>query len=321
MNGSGGTSRGHAAAPAYASRLGNWDRRASVRTKPLPVLDERAWTTVPFFPPELVPALAHPLVAERGAAAASRILVQALHTYLHFTVVLEQVAVMPVTTAVASGRDGADLPRAMRADAFKITTDEAWHAQFCFDFAGQVTDLTGVVPVMPADPSFVRGLAVVRDGVDPSLRSLVDVFFAIVSETLVSSLLSGIPNDTRLPDGVRALVADHAEDEGRHHAYFRTLLTWLWPQLTPGERRAMGTVVPDLVDAFLAPDAAAAALALADAGLPPAAVRRVVHDCYGTAGPRDPIATAAQATVRAFREVGALADAATRDAFEAHGLL
>lgn len=309
-----------AARERYDSKFVHWDRRSSVRTKPARILAEGERSML-FFPPELVPALAHPVVEQRGPATAHRLLVQALYTYLHFTVVLEQMAVMPVTGRIALGQAGVELPAGMQADAFNITTDEAWHAQFCFDFIGQVADGLGVPVVTPEQPQFIRRLDELRERFEPATRPLVDLFFATVSETLLSSILLELPNDQRLPRSVRALVMDHAEDEGRHHAYFRAFLRFVWPQLGERERLAIGPRIPDLIEAFLRPDVVAVGMALRDAGLDEREVATVVDECYRSVPAVDPVVFASRATVRSFREVGALDDPATYEAFASRRLV
>src|SRR4051794_5810131 len=112
----------------YRSQFDNWERRASVRTKPRRTLDADGPIDT-YFPPELAPAALHPLVVSRGPAAVRRFLVHALFQYLHFTTELESTAVIPVSIRLGRGACGLDLPREMRRDAYKITTDEAWHAQ------------------------------------------------------------------------------------------------------------------------------------------------------------------------------------------------
>jgi hypothetical protein len=306
------------AAVTYHSRFDNWDDRASVRTKPRRTM-AAGNPDLPFFPPESVPALAHPLVIAHGPDTARRILVHSLYQYLHFTTVLEQTAVLPVTTSIAMNGGGLELPVRMRADAFKITTDEAWHAQFCYEFILDVAKVTAVAPDATVTPDLVRRLAVIRAGFPPGDAALVDLVFAVVSETLVSGLLSDIPKDRRLPTPVRALVADHAADEGRHHAYFRDVLTRLWPQLSAAQRRLVGPRIPDFVHAFLDPDIPAARAILLSSGVPPRAVTDIVADSYQWPPARD-IRRAARATVRCFRDVGALDDPATAAAFDAAGL-
>ncbi|MGE5828221.1 MAG: diiron oxygenase [Micromonosporaceae bacterium] len=306
-----------AAVAAYRSSFDRWDRRASVRVKPRRTLADGA-PGRPYFPPELVPAASHPLVVHSGPDAVDRVLVHRLYQYLFFTSELEQVAVMPVTMRLC--RLGSQLPAQMREDAFKITTDEAWHAQFSHDLMAQVHKGTGVAPRLPTTPQFADRLDQVSAGLDLGRRDIEATAFAIVSETLISTILVDVPRDLRLPRAVRELVADHAEDEGRHHAYFRALLDLFWPALSPAVRRRIGPVLPDLIRLFLEPDYRGIGFALFDLGLSDAQVAQVLAESYPAERVDAEIAAAAQATVRYFGEVGALDEPATADAFLAAGL-
>jgi hypothetical protein len=269
----------------------------------------------------MVPVMDHQLVRRHAAKPIEVLLIHRLYQYLHFTAELEAVAVIPVTTSLSLGRSGLDVPVAMRADAFKITTDEAWHAQFSYDLVHQVRDETNVIPRLPRTPQFVQKLDLVRDTIGPGLDGLCDLLFATVSETLISSLLSDIPKDIRVRSTVREVVADHAEDEGKHHSYFRSLLTFLWPAMTQRERRLIGPVVPKLIQLFLEPDYTAVAHSLLDVGVPAREVEQVLTESYPSEVVARDIALAARSTVRYFADVGALGDPATHDAFLTAGML
>jgi para-aminobenzoate N-oxygenase AurF len=307
------------AAAEYDSRFGNWDIRASVRRRPRRLLG-RPPSSVLYFPPALVPVAGHPLVAGLGQAAVRRLLVQRLYQYLHFTTELEELAVMPVVAKISRGRVGLELPVAMREDAFKIATDEAWHAQFSYDLMRQVVDETGVVCRLPELPQFVERLDAIRNRLDPDVRGTESLLFAIVSETLISSILADIPRDDRLPTAVRQLVGDHAEDEGRHHAYFRTFLNYFWHALDDSQRRALGPWIPATILSFLEPDYRAIGYALRETGLAQSDVEHVVAESF----PRQRVARdavrAARWTVRYLAEAGVLDDERTRDAFVESGL-
>lgn len=299
------------AASGNSRLFARWDDRAAVRTKPLRILDgEHAG---PYFPPEFVPAAAHPLVAERGCGPAVN--VQALLQYLWFTSELEQFAVLPVTASIASGRCGMEIPSPLRHDAYAITTDEAWHAQLSAGLALEVTMATGVAPATPETPAFVAKIAELRGVVEPPLRPAVDMMAAIVSETLISAKLADIPHDGRLPIAVREMVADHAEDEGRHHAYFRQILPPFWATLSPQDRNILGRLVPPLIQAFLAPDPAALRSGLQSVGFNAGEVDRILRESVSEVVPYRSARRAASSTVRYFREVGALDDAQVLEAF------
>jgi hypothetical protein len=304
----------------YRSSFKAWDQRAGVRVKPRRKIDS-AETSDIFFPPELVPAASHPLVTRLGSPAVKRILVDRLYQYLNFTTLLELVAVIPVTAEISTNRSGLVLDGHMRRDAFKISTDEAWHAQFSDDLIADVAAHTRIPVTLQGEPLFIGRLAALRDQVDHRLRASTPLAFAIVSETLISTILSDLPNDRRLPQAVRDLVRDHAEDEGRHHAYFKAVLRAFWPTLTKSERRQLGPLLPELITIFLEPDFKTVSGALFNVGLSDSQVEQVLAESYPQDTVRAGIAAAARATVRYFGELGAMDDPTTQEAFQAAGML
>ncbi|MEV6328821.1 diiron oxygenase [Streptomyces sp. NPDC051909] len=311
---------GRARIDAYAARFGRWEELAGVRTRP-----QRSFGGPGslYFPPELYPVATHPLVTGLDGERVEWLLLRRLHAYLDFTSELESLAVMPVATAISRGRSGLLLPEGMRADAFKIVTDEAWHAQTSYDFAHQLQSASGLPLGRPADgpPAFVERLDAIRDELPPEIRGVEALLFAIVSETLISGILAEIPRDERLPRSVREHVRDHAEDEGRHHVYFRDVLQHLWAALTPKERAAVGPHVPAAVYAFLEPDYARTVQDLRMLGLSDEEAAQVVEESWPRERLVRDVAEAARPVVRYFGEAGALDDARTRAVFEDTGLL
>lgn len=302
----------------YVSRFTNWDARASVRTKPCHRIGDRTGGSV-YFPPELAPESDHPLVRALADEAVERLLVRRLYQYLDFTAELEAVTVIPVAVGISRSRSGLSLPSQMRADAFKIVTDEAWHAQFSDDLLRQLEKATGIVRV-EAVPGFVARLSAISDEMEPTLRPTTGLLFAICSETLISAILATMPNDRRLPPIVREQVRDHAEDEGRHHAYFRDVLTWFWPALPAEGRRVLGPLLPRIIQALLLPDFPQIRNALIEIGLSKAHADQVLAESYPPRYLAQLFAPAARPTVRYLSDVGAFADASTRDSFERSGL-
>ncbi|MBF5028526.1 MULTISPECIES: diiron oxygenase [unclassified Micromonospora] len=306
--------------PVYRSPFNSWDAKASVRNGPRRLLGEDVDGSL-FFPPELVPSASHPLVTARGPEVASALLVQRLYQYLHFTTELESVAVIPVTSMIARNRSGLVLPDRMKADAFAITTDEAWHAQFSDDLTHQIERALELPSIVPADPYFVTRLDEIRHELGAQAAGYVDLAFSIVSETLISTILADLPRDTRLPRAVRDLVQDHALDEGRHHAYFRKLLTYFWGALDRRDRQLIGPWFPELIRTFLAPDNGAGLRMLVGVGLTTAEATTVIMETHDAAETNRRIAAAAMSTVRYLTEVGALDDQRTRESFMEAGML
>jgi hypothetical protein len=305
----------------YHSRFTRWEQRASVRSKPTRLFKEGDAAGKLFFPPELVPVTRHPLVQQLGPEALGRILLQRLHLYLDFTAELEQLAVNPISQLISRRKLGFAFPDEMVRDAYNICTDESWHAQFSADLQEQLVEATGVQAPLPPEPRFMTRLRHVRQTAPAEIRGLPELFFTIVSETLISGILSGIPHDHRVVRPVRELVADHAEDEGRHHAYFSQVMECVWPQLSRRQRQLVGPLLPVFIEAFLEPDCGALAAMLRGCGLSGEEVQGVIEEAHPPGEVRATIRQGARSTLRLFRQNGVLDDPATRDAFDARSLL
>jgi P-aminobenzoate N-oxygenase AurF len=305
---------------AYSTAFRSWHQRASVRVKPRRQIGEDEPREHIYFPPELVPAAQHPLVQALGTETVDRVLIQQLHTYLEFTSELEQGAVNPVTAMISRRRSGFDLPETMIEDAYKIYTDEAWHAQFSDDLGRQVAVATGVGPSVFEEPNFFRKLKGFQHDLGPDEQRLVMIFFTIVSETLISAILSDIPQDERVVMAVREMVEDHALDEGRHHTYFSRLLEYTWPRLNKAHRALIGPLLPEMILAFLEPDFVAIAGNLRACGLTAEQIDQVMTESYPADTITANIRSDSRATIRHFERIGLVGDPRTAEALEASGL-
>lgn len=306
---------------AYRTKFRVWESRASVRNAPRRVLRDDARGGKLFFPPELVPMVAHPLVEERGPPVVEALLLQRLHVYLDFTADLEQSAVNPVAQLISRRRIGFTLPERMIEDAYKICTDESWHAQFSDDLQRQIAETTGTRPVLPVEPQFLARLRAAEESAPAEIAGLPKLFFTIVSETLISSILAGIPSDRRIVTAVRELVGDHAQDEGRHHAFFSGVFARVWPSLSPAERRLVGPLLAEFIFAFLEPDYPALTQVVRAAGLTDDEARQVVEETHPPAVVVAGIRQATASTLKLFAEHDVFADEAVRETFVERGLL
>jgi hypothetical protein len=303
---------------AYRSPFRTWHSRAAVRTKPRRHIEDAPPREHVYFPPELVPVSLHPLVQGLGAETVDRVLIQQLHTYLEFTSELEHGAVNPVVSMISRRRSGFDLPEAMIEDAYKIYTDEAWHAQHSDDLGRQMA--TGVEPSLLEEPNFFRKLNGFQRNLGRDEQRLVMIFFTIVSETLISAILAGIPSDPRVVMAVREVVADHDQDERRHSAYFSRLLEFAWPRLNKAHRELIGPLLPEMVLAFLEPDFLAIAGNLRACGLTAEQIDQVMTESYPEDTVRDGIRAASRQTIRHLERVGVIDDPRTAEAMEASRL-
>jgi P-aminobenzoate N-oxygenase AurF len=209
------------------------------------------------------------------------------------------------------------MPDVMREDAFKLCTDEAHHAYFSDDVERQVVQATGLVPDYHGTPRFLRQLRTLQRDLPSELIVLSELLFSVVSETLISTILAQIPKDERVVTAVRNIVADHAEDEGRHSAYFSQFFAYLWPQLSCEQRSVLGPLLPRFIRTFLEPDLEAVGRGLARYPLEHDQVRTVLEQCYPTARIAADARQAAKGTLRLFEHSGVLDDPRIADAFRA----
>ncbi len=311
----------HAAAHA-AGKLQNWDKKASVRVKPRRILmreeEERGKLC---FSPELVPVSSHPLVVQFGPAAVREMQVLHLYRYLDFTTLLELDVIGAVSREIALGRIDFEMPEVVRAEAFKLCTDEAHHAYFSDDVKRQVAAATEVEPDPLTNPAFLRTLRSIQRDLPPEASALGEMLFTVVSETLISSILCEIPRDRRIVTAVRDIVADHAEDEGRHSAYFSQFFGLLWPQLSQAQQLVVGPLLPHFILAFLRPDEDAIRSNLRRLPLEHDEIETVLAETY----PREAVTAnareAAAVTLRLLEHRGVLDDPRIGDEFRACGML
>jgi hypothetical protein len=294
--------------------------------------DERAWVrrcspSAPvkgggeqFFPTALVPHLAHPAVIVASQQQRHYLAAQHLYQWLRFTVHFEVSVVNRATLSIADGSSGATVPENASRTAYKIYIDEGFHSLESLRVLRQVEEASGI-PALPYDFSrFLSRLdAVGNDRPEHlQLRRLLQV---VVFETLVTAIFADIPNDLRVLPIVRQLVADHAADERRHHAYFATFFRELWASMDRPVRLLTGRLLPGLITESLQPATRPALDALLACGFATGQARDIVADAYNLDAVRQGIRFAARRTIALFEDCGVTGEPGTDDAFRAAGLL
>jgi hypothetical protein len=244
-----------------------------------------------------------------------------LYRYLDFTTLLELDVIGTVSREIALGRIDFELPEVVRAGAFKLCTDEAHHAYFSDDVERQVAAATEVEPEPLTTPAFLKTPRSIHRSLPREASVLGEMLFTVASETLISSILCEIPKDKRVVSAVREIIADHAEDEGRHSAYFSQFFGLLWPQLTDAQQAAVGPLLPHFILAFLHPDEEAIRSSLRQLPLKHDQVETVLAETYPREAVLETARAAAAVTLRLLEHRGVLDDPRIGDEFRACGLL
>lgn len=304
----------------YISPLEHWETRSAVRSKPRRLLEERE-AGLAFFSAAITPIASHPLVLSQGSDQLDRLLTLRLYSYLDFTTLLEQQIVNPVLLRLTRDAYGFTLTDDMKFDAHRIYCDEAYHAHFSVDVKRQVAACTSIVPPATTTPEFARAIHKARQSVPRKLRALAELCAVVVSETLISGTLSGVPADSTVATPIRSMFADHAADERTHHAYFTRVLEAAWPQLDSHCQQELGTLFGDFILAFLMPDQRAQLSMLRQVGFRDQEARQIVYEAQPRNQSLADARHAARSTMRLLERTGILHQTRTLDYFAQLGLL
>ncbi len=235
-------------------------------------------------------------LAGADPAIERELLRRSLGRYLHTTHVLELKVVNRVAEAIAMGELPLPFDEQARLDAHKIYVDEGYHALMAAELIAQLTDDLGLAP-----PAFLGRLARIEArAASEADRALIRLLFTVVSETVVSANLLTLARDPELVPEVRSFVAQHARDEAWHATYFTARFADLWGWLDPPEREHYAAMLPELVAAFVEPDALAIAEDLAAVGLPEVPLAEL----WSTEATR----AAARPTLQCFERAGVLVE-------------
>jgi hypothetical protein len=299
--------------------LRNWDLRAAVRIKPRRVAGNDGWRGDPV-PRDFAPILKHRLLAEASPRLIRDALLQHLFSYLTFTDRLEHEVVNQTTRRLATGASGCDLNASLRLDCYRVYCDEAYHSLFCADLMQQIRDREGFAFDPGGDHPGLRYFHRQVAQCSAEERPWFELFFVIVSETLISGVLSRLPQDQQVIPVVRMVVADHAEDEAGHCRLFSRICEVAWSQIPLALRPRIARALPEFIANFLAPD-----LSAFGSFLIPHFGRRATEDILRESYPesqgRRDATLAARNTLRLFERVGILESAAASEGFASEGLM
>jgi hypothetical protein len=241
-------------------------------------------TTTPiqsgYFPPSLVPVLAHPLMAAMPPERQDALMKLYLLRYLSFTIRLETIVVNDVVTRIINGEGREFLTRESLLDGYKIYVDEAYHAMMCAHAIARAHPETSNTLPQYAEFPFVESYRAISRS-ESAQTNLAQHVFVIVSELLITQTLASAKNAKDGTDrSIGEVIRMHAADEGRHHNYFAQYLTQMWGSLSHDRRVRIAELIPDAISAFLTPDFANIQLELEFLGLDRDDAKQVMCETY-----------------------------------------
>jgi len=214
----------------YKKYFNDWDNFASVRVKPNTYrfsknkvhqeLKDKRW-----FLPEGVPILQHPLLKNIEKEEEQYLLGRFLLQFLEYGTLMEHEFVNTILAELALGECGIPLHDQMRMDAFKIYTDEGYHACFNLEATQQIRDYIGLnkSEAWPLKNSRLMGLRKLIPEDKTKNYFLIRFAIAAISETVAAKELSESMKGI-VVEPIYNIFIDHAEDEKKHCMYFSTLI-------------------------------------------------------------------------------------------------
>lgn len=305
----------------YSSMFREWDLQASVRRDARIIFQDEESIGKVYFSPDLVPIVRHPLVVKLGPSVKREILIQHLYNYFEFTAGFEVEVVNWGVKRIFLRKTGFEVPEEMLFDAYKIYCDEAYHSLFSADLKSQIQIVTGIAPNPLDFPAFLLKLEKVQAEVPADLKPTTRLFIVILFETLISLILHQIPRDQQVMSAVRQSVADHAEDEARHHSYFSDFLDIIWPQVTKEQQRIIGPLLPHFIIKSLEPHYDTIKQRLAKFHLTRDEIEQIVEESYPYSEVIAGLRKTARVTLSILERNGIYEDPQTLEAFQISGLL
>lgn len=266
-----------------------WVRGGEVRIGNLTLLDPYAASNSIL--------LQHPLAQEGNEKLRIELLSHELLAYNAFTCWLETELVNGANRDLFLGDVLGWQPDGLRLDAAAIAADESGHTWFTYDLELSFQRQTGIEPV--AAKPFERAKRLYEADVaatPPHLRPYRRLFWVIASETLITKNLAEVGNDPTVNPTIRAVLIDHASDEGVHHLYFSAAFRALWPKLNELGRSELLWTVARALDALLRPDPAWIAAVTAAYGVGDG--EEIAHELVGRNAVRTGILNASKPTRR-----------------------
>ncbi|NVZ52392.1 diiron oxygenase [Pseudomonas sp. B6002] len=236
----------------YRSIADDWERRATIRTRPRRLLEDDDKLIYPLCRQPLVLCATF---LEHCPQWRDFVLVQSFYKFLNDVVIFETEIVDKTARSIAKNRFPQPFPLACRYDAMTVVVDEDYHALVALDFLQQTVALTGIAPIdMPEQIELSRALPAAQAQVPAHLRDAVELVCVAIAENTVTHDVAAFSKDTSLKASVRGLMADHLFDEGRHARFWTHLVRRYWQAASPDHREGIAQVLPAFLSHYLTND-------------------------------------------------------------------
>ena len=236
----------------YRSFAEDWERRATIRTRPRRLLENDDKLIFPLYRQPLVLSATF---LEHCPQWRNFVLAQSFYRFIHDIVVFETEIVDKTARNIAKNRFSLPLPLACRYDAMTVVVDEDYHALVALDFLQQAVELTGIQPLdLPGQIELSRALPAAQAQAPEHLRDAVELIVVAIAENTVTHDVAAFSKDDSVKSSVRGFMADHLSDEGRHAQFWTQLVRIYWQSASAEDRDSIAAVLPTFLAHYLTND-------------------------------------------------------------------
>jgi hypothetical protein len=202
-----------------------------------------------------------------------------------------------------------------------IAAEETSHAVMSEHMRYQIAMMTGVTPSRDGEPRFLKIRGATMEGMDAREKMLATVVFACVSETLITSTLTKVPQDPTVMRPVADMIMHHARDEAKHNKYFTEIIELLAERLPDADLAKAGPLFAEYIAAFLEPDCDPERAWLESIGFGQAEAARIVAESYEAIDLKASLREAAMPTITIMKRFRLLEVQSAADALLRRGLI
>lgn len=236
----------------YQSIAEDWERRATIRTRPRRLLENDDKL---IFPLCRQPLVLSATFLEHCPQRRDFVLVQSFYKYINDVVIFETEIVDKTARNIAKNRFMPSFPLACRCDAMSVVVDEDYHALVALDFLRQTVEMTGVEPLdLPRQIELSRALPAAQALAPSHLRDAVELVCVAIAENTVTHEVAAFSKDDSVKSSIRGMMADHLFDEGRHAQFWTRLVRLYWQAVSPADRDSIAQVLPTFLTHYLSND-------------------------------------------------------------------
>ncbi|AJZ93408.1 P-aminobenzoate N-oxygenase AurF [Pseudomonas simiae] len=236
----------------YQAIADDWERRATIRTRPRRLLESDDKLIYPLCRQPLVLCAAF---LEHCPQWRDFVLVQSFYKFINDVVIFETEIVDKTARSIAKNRFAVPFPLTCRVDAMTVVVDEDYHALVALDFLQQTVAMTGIQPLeLPTEIELSRALPMAQALAPAHLRDAVALIGVAIAENTVTQDVAAFSKDTSVKASIRGLMADHLFDEGRHAQFWIRLVRLYWQTASEGDRNEIAKVLPVFLAQYLTND-------------------------------------------------------------------